>query len=55
MSQGIGSKTTFYYLLTVMIQKYIASIVMNGKRHSVVTVAILGFSIILTTIFFILV
>ncbi|UNK21364.1 YdcF family protein [Paenibacillus sp. N3/727] len=51
-SQGIGSKTAFYYWPNAMIREYIAIIVMNRKRHSIVGGTILGFSILLTTINF---
>ncbi|MED2979429.1 YdcF family protein [Bacillus swezeyi] len=47
-SQGIGSKTAFYYWPNAMIREYIAIIVMNRKRHSIVVGTILGFSILLT-------
>lgn len=32
-SQGIGSKTAFYYWLNAMIREYIAIVVMQRKRH----------------------
>ncbi|QEL82790.1 YdcF family protein (plasmid) [Bacillus sp. JAS24-2] len=51
-SQGIGSKTAFYYWPNAMIREYMAILVMNQKRHSIVVITILVFSILLTTIFF---
>ncbi|AKQ73218.1 YdcF family protein [Bacillus licheniformis] len=51
-SQGIGSKTAFYYWPNAMIREYIAVVVMNRKRHSIVVGTILGFSIILTALNF---
>ncbi|MGQ9024990.1 YdcF family protein [Bacillus licheniformis] len=51
-SQGIGSKTAFYYWPIAMIREYIAVVVMNRKRHSIVVGTILGFSIILTALNF---
>ncbi|WP_144461294.1 YdcF family protein [Siminovitchia fortis] len=47
-SQGIGSKTAFYYWPNAMIREYIAIIVMQRKRHTVVVGTILGVSILLT-------
>jgi uncharacterized SAM-binding protein YcdF (DUF218 family) len=49
-SQGIGSKTAFYYWPNAMIREYIALVVMNRKRHSIVIGAILGLSILLSII-----
>jgi uncharacterized SAM-binding protein YcdF (DUF218 family) len=51
-SQGIGSKTAFYYWPNAMIREYIAILVMNRKRHSIVVGSILVFSMIITTIYF---
>lgn len=53
-SQGIGSKTTFYYWPNAMIREYIAIVVMNRKRHMKVIGIILGFSILLTIFGFML-
>ncbi|RAN86500.1 hypothetical protein B5P41_28820 [Bacillus sp. SRB_28] len=53
-SQGIGSKTTFYYWPNAMIREYIALVVMSRKRHMTVVGIILGFSILLTILNFIL-
>lgn len=47
-SQGIGSKTAFYYWPNAMIREYIAIIVMQHKRHTVVVGTILGVSILLS-------
>ncbi len=47
-SQGIGSKTAFYYWPNAMIREYIAIVVMQRKRHIAVVVTILGGSILLT-------
>ncbi|GIN39263.1 MULTISPECIES: YdcF family protein [Heyndrickxia] len=47
-SQGIGSKTAFYYWPNAMIREYIAIIVMQRKRHTIVVGTILGGSILLT-------
>ncbi len=47
-SQGIGSKTAFYYWPNAMIREYIAIFVMNRVRHSIVIAIIMGFSIIAT-------
>ncbi|WP_144264312.1 YdcF family protein [Edaphobacillus lindanitolerans] len=46
-SQGIGSKTAFYYWLNAMIREYIAVIVMQRKRHLIVTGIIFVFSLLL--------
>ncbi|BFH64781.1 hypothetical protein PAJ34TS1_53730 [Paenibacillus azoreducens] len=51
-SQGIGSKTAFYYWPNAMIREYIAILVMNRKRHIIVVGTILAFSIIITIISF---
>lgn len=50
-SQGIGSKTALYYLPNAMIREYIAIVVMNRKRHSIVVGTILGISILLLIIY----
>ncbi|AHA72635.1 hypothetical protein YBT1518_17405 [Bacillus thuringiensis YBT-1518] len=47
-SQGIGSKTAFYYWPNAMIREYIAIFGMNRVRHSIVIAIIMGFSIIAT-------
>ncbi|CUB15612.1 hypothetical protein BN2127_JRS1_05446 [Bacillus cereus] len=47
-SQGIGSKTAFYYWPNAMIREYIAIFVMNRVRHSIVIGIIMGFSILAT-------
>lgn len=52
-SQGIGSKTALYYWPNAMIREYIAILVMNRKRHSIVVGTILVFSILLTVFSFI--
>ncbi|MEY9978436.1 YdcF family protein [Lysinibacillus sp. RC79] len=49
-SQGIGSKTAFYYWPNAMIREYIAVFVMNRVRHSIVIAIILGFSILATVV-----
>lgn len=51
-SQGIGSKTAFYYWPNAMIREYIAIIVMERKRHTKVVGVILGFSVFLTVLNF---
>ncbi|HHT7189384.1 YdcF family protein [Bacillus cereus group sp. Bc222] len=53
-SQGIGSKTAFFYWPNAMIREYIAIIVMSRKRHMKVVGIILGFSILLTISSFII-
>ncbi|TKI84723.1 YdcF family protein [Bacillus mycoides] len=49
-SQGIGSKTAFYYWPNAMIREYIAIFVMNRVRHSIVIASMFGFSILATVI-----
>ncbi|RJS62375.1 YdcF family protein [Bacillus sp. PK3_68] len=49
-SQGIGSKTALYYWPNAMIREYIAIVVMQRKRHTIVVGTILGFSVLLTII-----
>ncbi|ENQ3107142.1 YdcF family protein [Bacillus cereus] len=51
-SQGIGSKTAFYYWPNAMIREYIAIIVMERKRHTKVVGFILGFAVFLTVLNF---
>ena len=53
-SQGIGSKTAFYYWPNAMIREYIAIVVMGRKRHIKVVGVILGFAVILTGISFLI-
>lgn len=50
-SQGIGSKTALYYWPNAMIREYIAIVVMQRKRHTIVVGTILGFSVLLTIIY----
>ncbi|MGE6260106.1 YdcF family protein [Heyndrickxia sporothermodurans] len=45
-SQGIGSKTAFYYWPNAMIREYIAIVVMGRKRHIKVVGTILVFSVL---------
>jgi uncharacterized SAM-binding protein YcdF (DUF218 family) len=52
-SQGIGSKTAFYYWPNAMIREYVAIVVMGRKRHMKVCGTILGFSLFLTVVSFI--
>ncbi|ABS23677.1 ElyC/SanA/YdcF family protein [Bacillus cytotoxicus] len=52
-SQGIGSKTAFYYWPNALIREYIAIVVMGKKRHIKVVGVILGFAIFLTVLSFI--
>ncbi|MBY6811461.1 YdcF family protein [Clostridium botulinum] len=49
-SQGIGSKTAFYFLPNAMIREYIAFVVMYKKRHVVITSLILIMSILLSIV-----
>ncbi|WP_212935036.1 YdcF family protein [Bacillus hominis] len=49
-SQGIGSKTAFYYWPNAMIREYVAIVVMGRKRHMKVCGTILGFSLFLAII-----
>ncbi|MDM5190471.1 YdcF family protein [Bacillus sp. DX4.1] len=51
-SQGIASKTAFYYWPNAMIREYIAIVVMSRKRHTKVVGVVLGFSVIITAISF---
>ncbi|TKI29107.1 YdcF family protein [Bacillus cereus] len=53
-SQGIGSKTAFYYWPNAMIREYIALVVIYRKRHLNVVSFILVFSILLTMLNFII-
>jgi uncharacterized SAM-binding protein YcdF (DUF218 family) len=48
-SQGIGSKTAFYYWPNAMIREYIAVVVMYHKRHSIIIGAIVGLTLLLAT------
>lgn len=52
MSQGIGSKTAFYYWPNAMIREYIAIVVMNRKRHSIIVGTLLGICTLLSIISF---
>ncbi|WP_141543151.1 YdcF family protein [Bacillus cereus] len=45
-SQGIGSKTAFYYWPNAMIREYVAIVVMGRKRHMKFVWTILGISIL---------
>lgn len=45
-SNGLGSKTAYYFLPNALIREYIALIVMNKKRHMIVIVLIFILSII---------
>lgn len=47
-SQGIGSKTAFYYWPNAMIREYVAIVVMGRKRHMKVVGIILGMSLLLS-------
>ncbi len=49
-SQGVGAKTAFYFWPNAMIREYIAILVMQRKRHIMVTSTILGLSILLTSV-----
>ncbi|EJV79061.1 YdcF family protein [Bacillus cereus] len=53
-SQGIGSKTAFYYWPNAMIREYVAIVVMGRKRHMKICGTILGFALFLTVVSFIL-
>ncbi|PES12352.1 YdcF family protein [Bacillus cereus] len=52
-SQGIGSKTAFYYWPNAMIREYVAIVVMGRKRHMKICGTILGFALFLTIASFI--
>lgn len=52
-SQGIGSKTAFYYWPNAMIREFIAIIVMKRKRHTKVVGVILVFAVFLTVLNFV--
>jgi len=45
-SQGIGAKTALYYWPNAMIREYVAVVVMNKKRHSIVSGILLGIPVI---------
>lgn len=49
-SQGIGSKTAFYYWPNAMVREYVAIVVMGRKRHMKVVGIILGISLFLSLI-----
>ncbi len=53
-SQGIGSKTAFYYWPNAMIREYIAIVVMGRKRHIKVVGVILGFAVLLSALSFLI-
>ncbi|EAL16346.1 hypothetical protein membrane Spanning protein [Bacillus cereus G9241] len=53
-SQGIGSKTAFYYWPNAMIREYVAIVVMGRKRHMKICGTILGFALFLTVLSFII-
>lgn len=47
-SQGIGSKTAFYYWPNAMVREYVAIVVMGRKRHMKIVGTILGISLLLS-------
>ena len=47
-SQGIGSKTAFYFLPNAFIREYIAIAVMNKKRHIIVVSCIVATSLLIS-------
>ncbi|WP_433595240.1 ElyC/SanA/YdcF family protein [Lysinibacillus xylanilyticus] len=49
-SQGIGSKTAFYYWPNAMVREYVAIVVMGRKRHMKVVGVVLGISLLLSLI-----
>lgn len=49
-SNGLGSKTAFYFLPNALIREYIALVVTNKKRHMIVIGIIFIFSILLAII-----
>lgn len=46
-AQGIGSKTAGYFLPNTMIREYMALLIMNKKRHIMVTLGFLLFGLLL--------
>lgn len=46
-SQGIGAKTAFYYWPNAMVREYIAVVVMGRRRHLTIVSCIMGISIFL--------
>ncbi|MRC18493.1 YdcF family protein [Bacillus thuringiensis] len=52
-SQGIGSKTAFYYWPNAMIREYVAIVVMGRKRHMKICGTILGFALFVSILSFI--
>ncbi|PDY39660.1 YdcF family protein [Bacillus thuringiensis] len=52
-SQGIGSKTAFYYWPNAMIREYVAIVVMGRKRHMKICGTILGFAVFVSVLSFI--
>uniref|UniRef100_UPI00403F7B36 YdcF family protein n=1 Tax=Oceanobacillus sp. FSL W7-1293 TaxID=2921699 RepID=UPI00403F7B36 len=49
-SQGIGSKTAFYYWPNAMVREYIAVVVMGRRRHFMAVSFIMGFAVLLSII-----
>lgn len=49
-SQGIGSKTAFYYWPNAMVREYIAVVVMGRRRHFMAVSCIMGFALLLSII-----
>ncbi|MFD1413259.1 YdcF family protein [Oceanobacillus jeddahense] len=49
-SQGIGSKTAFYYWPNAMVREYIAVVVMGRRRHFMIVSCVMGFSLLLTLV-----
>ncbi|MFQ6336247.1 YdcF family protein [Bacillus sp. AF62] len=52
-SQGIGSKTAFYYWPNAMIREYVAIVVMGRKRHMKICGTIVGFAVFVSVLSFI--
>lgn len=52
-SQGIGSKTAFYYWPNAMIREYVAIVVMGRKRHMKICGTILGLAVFVSVLSFI--
>lgn len=53
-SQGIGSKTAFYYWPNAMVREYIAVVVMGRHRHFAIVSCIMGFAVLLAIISYLL-
>jgi len=51
-SQGIGSKTAFYYWPNAMIREYVAIVVLERKRHMKMIGPIVIISILLALVSF---